>query len=71
MFCNIFQELSVSPSAVNSLNDNLASVLLAEPAFLPALPLAKFNFDVLILLEGPELHSIAFSDDSRCDIKKI
>ncbi len=52
------------------INDNLTSVLQARPAVLPVLPLAKFNFDILVLLEGPELHSIAYSDASRCGAKK-
>ncbi len=55
---------------VNVVNDNLTSVLLAGPAILPALPLAKFNFDKLVLPEGPVLHSVAFSDTSRCGAKK-
>ncbi len=52
------------------LNDNLTSVLLAGPAVVPVLPLAKFNFDILVLSEGATLHSIAFSDASRYDAKK-
>ncbi len=53
----------VKPHVVGTrLNDNLTCVLLAGPAVLPVLPLEKFNFDILILLEGPVLHSIAFSD---------
>ncbi len=51
-------------------NDNLTSVPLAGPVVLPFLPLAKFNFDILILLEGLVLHSIAFNDASRCGVKK-
>ncbi len=35
------------------LNDNLTSVLLAGPAVLPVLPLAKFNFDILVLPKDP------------------
>ncbi len=35
------------------INDNLNSVLLAGPAMLPALPLAKFNFDILVLRKDP------------------
>ncbi len=31
------------------INDNLTSVLLARPAVLLVLPLAKFNFDILVL----------------------
>ncbi len=34
-------------------NDNLTSVLLAGPAILPVLPLAKFNFDILVLRKDP------------------
>ncbi len=34
-------------------NDNLTSVLLAGPAVLPVLPLAKFNFDILVLQNDP------------------
>ncbi len=34
-------------------NDNLTGVLLAGPAILPVLRLANFNFDILVLLEGP------------------
>ncbi len=30
-------------------NDNLTSVLLAGPAVLPVIPLAKFNFYILVL----------------------
>ncbi len=53
------------------LNDNLTSILLVGPAVLPVLPLAKFNFDILVLWKDlPVLHSIAFSDASRCGIKK-
>ncbi len=48
-------------------NDNLTSVLLAGPA---VLPLAKSNFDILVLPDGPILRSIAFSDASRCSAKK-
>ncbi len=51
-------------------SDNQTSVLLAGPAILPFLPLAKFNFDILVLPEGTVLHSIAFSDASRCGAKK-
>ncbi len=45
-------------------------MLLAGPTVLPVLPLAKFNFDILVLPEGPVLRSVAFSDASRCDAKK-
>ncbi len=51
-------------------NDNMISVLLAGLAVLLVLPPAKFNFDILVLLERHILHSIAFSDASRCDAKK-
>ncbi len=34
-------------------SDNLTSVLLAGPAVLPILPLAKFNFDILVLWKDP------------------
>ncbi len=34
-------------------NDNLASVLLAGPAVLQVLPLAKLNFDILVLQKDP------------------
>ncbi len=53
-----------------TLNDNLTSVLLAGPAIQPVLPLAKFNFDILVLPEEPVLHSIAGSDTSICGAKK-
>ncbi len=53
------------------INDNLISVLLEGPAVLPVLPLAKFNFDISVPLEEPVLHSIAFSDASRCGAKKM
>ncbi len=33
--------------------DNLTSVLLAGPAILPVQPLAKFNFDILVLRKDP------------------
>ncbi len=49
-----------------NVNDNLTSVLLEGPAVLPVLPLATFNFDTLVLPEGPVLHSIA----CRCGLKK-
>ncbi len=42
-------------------NDNLMGVLLAGPAVLPVLPLAKFNFDILVLRKEPYcilLHSV-------------
>ncbi len=53
-----------------SIFNDVTSVLLAGPAGLPILPLAKFNFDILVLQEGPVLHSVAFSDASRCGPKK-
>ncbi len=56
--------------AVFNLNDNLTSVLLEKAAFLPVPPLTKFNFDILVLPEGPALHSAAFSDASRGGEKK-
>ncbi len=34
-------------------NDNLTSILLAGPAVLSVLPLANFNFDILVLLKDP------------------
>ncbi len=52
------------------ISDNLAGVLLAGPAILLVLPLAKFNFDILVLLEGPVLYSVAFSEASKCGAKK-
>ncbi len=38
---------------VEHLNDNFTSVLLTGPAVLPILPLAKFNFDILVLRKDP------------------
>ncbi len=48
----------------------MTSVLLAGPTVLPVLPLAKLNVDISVLPKGPVLHSIAFSDASRCGAKK-
>ncbi len=47
----------------------MTSVLLAGPVVLTVLPFAKFNFDTLVLVEGPVLHFVALGDPSRCGAK--